>query len=117
MSTRRTPLVPIAVTASRLLSTELMLCADEAGTFIEIATRVPAARPHARRRPMVLIGFDVVRRVRNPFPSGGLVVLAGFQPAGVTLFPDAHRLGIPYVIGLPAAKPWLVGQLMHPPTC
>lgn len=105
---------PVAITASRWLQQELRQCEQHAGCEFAYTTNIPDGRRHGRRA-LVIIGFDLIARVRAPIRSRSHVIVATLDRADVAMFQHAHRIGAPYVIALPAARPWLVEQLLHPP--
>jgi hypothetical protein len=106
---------PVAITASTWLRQELGLCEQHAGCEFAYAGCIPDGRKNARRRPMVIIGADLVSRVRKPILCAGLVVVATLEPADTRAFVHADRIGAPYVIALPTARPWLADRILHPP--
>jgi hypothetical protein len=102
----------VAITASSLLRAELRACGQHAGRHIEYVESIQDGRKYARRRPMVIIGADLVARVRKPIHCG-LLVVATVGPCGGQTFGHASRVGAAYVIDLPSARAWLVDQLLH----
>lgn len=103
---------PMAVTGSRLLRAELGICEQHAGWDFAYTDSIPDGRKYAGRRPLIIIGSDLVARVRNPMPCGGFVVVAAVE-LNDRVFAHAGRIGAAYVIGLPHARDWLVDQLLH----
>jgi hypothetical protein len=103
----------VAITASRLLRAELRIVAQDSGNDFEYANSVPHGRRYANRRPMIIVGADLVARVRNPLACGGFVVVATAGPDSRRMFAHAGRIGAVYVIGLPGARSWLAHQLLH----
>lgn len=110
----RRPLIwaPIAVTGSRLLRAEPGICEQHAGWDFEYTESIPDGRKYANRRPLIIVGADLVARVRNPMRCGGFVVVATVD-LNERAFLHAGRIGAAYVIGLPHARGWLVDQLLH----
>jgi len=114
MSTYHSRRAPIAITASHWLREELQHCAKDAGCELEYSTSVPDARPYVGRRPMVILGFDVLTRIRKPIRSARLVVVATLDAPNPRAFHHAGRVHASHVISLPDARAWLVEQLLHP---
>ncbi len=104
---------PIAITASYWLRFELAHCEQHAGSNFEYTESIPDGRKYARRRPMIIIGSDLVARVRKPVHCGGLVVVATLDPNDRRTFLHAARIGAAYVISLPQARSWLAEQLLQ----
>lgn len=113
MSSRTRLWAPIAVTGSRLLRAELAICEQHAGCEIKYTESIPHSRKYANRRPLIIVGVDLVARVRNPLRCRGFVVVVALDPNNERAFPHAERIGAEYLIALPNARPWLVDQLLH----
>jgi hypothetical protein len=105
---------PVAITASTWLRQELRLCEQHAGCEFDYADSIPDGRKNVRRRPLVVIGADLVSWVRKPITCAGLVVVATLDPADTRAFVHADRIRAPYVIVLPTARPWLADRILHP---
>ncbi|MEV6812578.1 hypothetical protein [Micromonospora sp. NPDC051296] len=103
----------IAITGSRLLRDELRTVEQQAGYELEYADSVPAGRRHARHRPLIIIGTDLVARVRRPLSCRGLVVVASVNPPHTKVWGHAGRVGATYVIVLPTARLWLAHHLVR----
>jgi len=110
---KRVWLVSVVVTSSHWLRQELHQVEQQAGYEFEFTGSVPEGRRNARRRPMVIIGADLVGRVRNPFYCGGFVVVAALEVAGPQTFSHAARIHASYVIALPSGRDWLTDQLVR----
>jgi hypothetical protein len=104
-------LAPVAVTSSYWLRQDLHQVEQHAGYEFEFTGSVPDGRRNARRRPIVIIGADLVGRVRKPLYCGGIVVVATLDPDDRRTFRHAARIGALYVIVLPRARDWLIDQL------
>jgi hypothetical protein len=103
---------PIAITASYWLRFELAHCEQHAGCDFEYSDSIPDGRKYAHRCPMMIIGSDLVARVRNPLYCGGLVVVATLDPNDQRTFLHAGRIRAAYVISLPQARLWLAEKLL-----
>ena len=55
-----------AITASRLLRAELRVVEQGSGFDFEYTDSIPYGRKFARHRPMIIVGADLVARVRRP---------------------------------------------------
>jgi hypothetical protein len=106
-------LAPVAITGSHWLRQELHLVEQHAGCEFEFTGSVPDGRRNARRRPLILLGADLVGRVRKPIHCGGFVVVATLDPDDRRTFSHADRINAPYVIALPNARTWLAEQLLR----
>ncbi|MEV7628810.1 hypothetical protein [Actinoplanes sp. NPDC089786] len=106
-------LAPVVITASHWLGQELRQVEQHAGCEIEFTSSIPDGRRNARRRPIVILGADLVTRVRKPIYCGGFVVVAALDFAGPRTFGHAARISASYVIALPNAREWLVDQLLN----
>ncbi|MCW6003737.1 hypothetical protein K1W54_03970 [Micromonospora sp. CPCC 205371] len=103
----------LAITASRLLRAELRIVEQHTGWEFENTESISDGRRHASRRPLIIVGADLVARIRNPLSCGGFVVVATPNPDSTQTFAHAERIGASYVIVLPAARSWLAHQLVH----
>lgn len=103
----------IAITDSRLLRAELRSVEQQAGYDFEYADTVPQGRRYARYRPLIIVGSDLVARVRNPMSCRGLVVIASVNPPDKRILAHAGRIGATYVVVLPTACSWLTGHLLR----
>lgn len=113
MATKPRWQAPVTITNSHWLRQELHLVEQHAGHEFEFTGSVPDGRKNARRRPLVIIGTDLVARVRKPIHCGGLVVVATLDPHDRRTFSHADRINAPYVIALPNARTWLAEQLLR----
>ncbi|MFY1703024.1 hypothetical protein ACN28G_14975 [Micromonospora sp. WMMA1923] len=104
-------LPPIAITGSRLLRAELRAVEEQSGFDIEYADTVAAGRRYARHRPLIIVGTDLVARVRKPLTCRGLLVVASVNPLDTRVRVHSQRLGATYVIVLPTACSWLTHHL------
>ncbi|MFI7077153.1 hypothetical protein ACIBO1_07660 [Micromonospora sp. NPDC049903] len=111
MSARWLP--AIAITGSRLLRTELRTVEQQAGYEFEYADSIPAGRRNARLRPLIIIGTDLLARVRKPMICRGLVVVASVNPSTSRVWSHGTRAGATYVIVLPTAGSWLAHHLVR----
>lgn len=111
MVSKRVWLSSLVVTSSHWLRQELRQVEQQAGAEFEFTGSIPDGRRNARRRPMVIIGADLVSRVRNPFYCGGFVVVAALEVAGPRTFSHAARIHASYVIALPKGQDWLADHL------
>ena len=102
-----------AVTASRLLHAQLCVVEQHAGWDFEYTDSIPHARRFAHRRSMIIIGADLVARVRKPLSCGGAVVVATVDLTDRRMFAHAERIGAAYIIGVPQACPWLIDRLLQ----
>jgi hypothetical protein len=107
-------LAPIVITASHWLRQELRQVEQHAGCEFEFTSSIPDGRRNTRRRPIVILGADLVSRVRKPVYCGGFVVVAALDVAGPRTFSHAARISASYVIALPNAREWLVDKLLDP---
>ncbi|MGY3520174.1 hypothetical protein ACVMYR_28080 [Micromonospora sp. PTRAS2] len=107
------PFPVIAVTDSRLLRAELRTVEQQAGYEFEYADSVPQGRRYASRRPLIVIGSDLVTRFRNRLACRGIVVVASVNPPDARIWVHAERVGATYVIVLPTASSWLVHHLLR----
>ena len=104
---------PVALTAGRWMREHLDFCQLHAGTEFLITESVPDARRAGRRARLIVIGSDLAGRIRTPLTcSTGMIVLATVDPTDTTIFDQAVRIGAPYVVVFPAARPWLIGRLL-----
>ncbi|KXK59539.1 hypothetical protein AWW66_23650 [Micromonospora rosaria] len=103
----------IAITGSRLLRAELRTVEQQSGHDFEYADSVPAGRRYASRRPLIIIGSDLVARVRKPLSCRGIVVVATVNPPDARVWTHAGRVGATYVIVLPTACSWLAEHLLR----
>jgi len=113
MAVKRVWLAPVVITASHWLRQELHEVEQQAGCEVEFTGSIPDGRRNARRRPIVILGADLVGRVRNPFYCGGFVVVAALDVAGPRTFSHAARISASYVIALPSGRDWLADQLLR----
>jgi hypothetical protein len=102
-----------AITASRLLRAELGIVQQHAGWEFEYTQSIPYARRFARQRPMIIVGADLVARVRTPLACGGVVLVASTDFNDLRMFAHAGRIGAAYIVGLPTSSPWLVDLLLQ----
>ncbi|SCF23896.1 hypothetical protein GA0070558_1791, partial [Micromonospora haikouensis] len=65
------------------------------------------------RRPLIVIGSDLVARFRNRLACRGIVVVASVNPPDARVWVHAERVGATYVIVLPTASSWLVHHLLR----
>jgi secretion/DNA translocation related CpaE-like protein len=100
---------PLLVTADLEALDDLLRLAATAGTEVDVAHDVPAARTHWASAPLVLVGADIVDRLarsrlgRRP----GLVVLGrDLDDAGI--WQRAVEVGAEHVVFLPDAEAWVV---------
>jgi secretion/DNA translocation related CpaE-like protein len=103
---------PLVITADLEALDELLRLAAIAGTEVDVAHDLPAARPHWASAPLVVVGADLVERVarsrlgRRP----GLVVL-GHDLDDAGIWQRAVEVGAEHVVFLPDAEAWLVEAL------
>lgn len=107
-------LAPVVLTSSHWLRQELRQVERHAGCEFEFTSSIPDGRRNTRRRPVVILGADLVSRVRKPIYCGGFVVVAALDFAGPRTFSHAARISASYVIALPNAREWLVDKLLDP---
>ncbi|WP_431884080.1 hypothetical protein [Micromonospora gifhornensis] len=117
-TTRRRPTAsawfpPIAITGSRLLRAELQAVQRDAGCEFDYAASIPEGRRYATRRPLIIIGTDLVARVRRPLTCRGLVVIASVNPPDTRVWEPTGRVGATYFIVLPTARDWLAHHLLR----
>ena len=103
----------IAITGSRLLRTELRTVEQQAGYDLEYADTVPAGRRFARHRPLIIIGTDLLARVRRPLTCRGLVIVASVHSADKRIWPHAIRVGATWCVTLPTGGLWLAHHLVR----
>ena len=99
-----------AITASRLLRAELRVVEQATGWDFEYTDSIPCGRSLARNRPMIIVGADLVARVRKPLSCGGAVLVAT-DASDTRVFVHAARIAAAYLVVLPQGRPWLVDQL------
>jgi hypothetical protein len=103
-----------AVTGSRLLRAELHLVEQHAGWDFEYTPSIPYARRFAHHQPMIIIGADLVGRVRKPLVCGDIVLAAATDDTtDRRIFTHAARIGIAYIAFLPTSSPWLIDLLLQ----
>ncbi|MDG4834830.1 hypothetical protein O7627_36800 [Solwaraspora sp. WMMD1047] len=103
----------VAITSSHWIRQELHQVELHAGCEFEFTASVPDGRRNTGRRPIVILGADLVGRVRKPISCGGFVVVAALDVAGPRTFSHAARISASYVIALPSAREWLAYKLMR----
>ncbi|MEH1130372.1 hypothetical protein [Micromonospora sp. CPCC 206061] len=103
----------LAITASRPLRAELWIIEQHIGWVFEYNESILDGRRYASRRRLIIVGADLIARIRNPLSCGGFVVVATVNPDSPQMFTHAERVGASYVIVLPTARSWLVHQLLH----
>ncbi|WP_341716573.1 hypothetical protein QQG74_21580 [Micromonospora sp. FIMYZ51] len=103
----------VAITGSRLLRAELHAVEQDAGCEFDYADSVPDGRRYATRRPLIIIGADLLTRIRRPLTCRGLVIVATVNPPTDRLWEPAQRAGATYVIVLPTARGWLAHHLLR----
>ena len=113
MAGKRAWHAPVVITSSHWLRQELHQVERHAGCEFEFTGSIPDGRRNARRRPIVIIGSDLVGRVRKPLYCGGFVVVATLDFAGPRTFGHAARISASYVIALPNGRDWLADQLLR----
>jgi secretion/DNA translocation related CpaE-like protein len=109
------PKRPLVVTSDPGLLDDLLRVAGDTGVTVDVAPDPAAARRWYGPAPLVLVGVDSAPHcARAHLPRRRGVVLVGYhdgpQPPD---WPVADQLGADHIIGLPAAEPWLAGQLTH----
>jgi hypothetical protein len=102
-----------AITASRLLRAELRVVEQGSGWDFEYTDSIPDGRSLARHRPVIIVGADLVARVRRPLSCGGAVLLATVDVTDTRVFAHAARIAAAYLVVLPQGRPWLVDQLLQ----
>ena len=102
-----------AITASRLLRAELRVVEQGSGWDFEYTDSIPYGRRFARHRPMIIIGADLVARVRRPLSCSGAVLVATVDGTDTRVFAHAARIAAAYLVVLPQGCPWLVDQLLQ----
>jgi secretion/DNA translocation related CpaE-like protein len=102
----------LIVTSDPDLLDDVLRVAVRAGTEVEVAPDLPAARQRYSVAPLVLLGVDVLddrERLRVPPRHSVVIVSRGERDEG--LMELAAQLGIEHVISLPAASTWLAERL------
>ncbi|MCZ7423744.1 hypothetical protein O7605_29975 [Verrucosispora sp. WMMA2121] len=103
---------PVAITGSRLLRTELHAVEQQSGYEFDYADTVAQGRRHATRRPLIIIGADLIARTRRRLSCRGLVLVASVNPPDGHLVARGRRVGATYAIVLPTAAGWLAHHLL-----
>ena len=102
-----------AITASRPLRAQLRVVEQHCGWDFTYTHSIRRARTHAHHRPMIIIGADLVDRVRDPLSCRGVVLVAALDLADPRQFAHAERITAAYVVGLPQGCPWLIDMLLQ----
>jgi hypothetical protein len=113
MAGKRAWLAPVVISSSHWLLQELHQVQQHTGCEFVFTGSIPDGRRNARRRPMIIVGADLVGRIRIPLYCGGFVVVAALDVAGPRTFGHAARISASYVIALPSGRDWLADQLLR----
>ena len=115
MTSRSRPLwyPAIAVTASYWLRQEIEQVEQTSGCDIDVTDSLPDSRRNARRRPMIIIGVDLVGRVRKPLHCGGIVVVATLAADDRHAIDNATKINAPHIVALPHGRQWLAEKLLQ----
>ncbi len=115
MTSRSRPLwyPAIAITASSWIRQEVEQVEQQAGCDIDVMDSLPDSRRNARRRPMIIIGADLIGRVRKPLYCGGIVVVATLAPDDRRAIDHATRINAPHIVALPHGRQWLAEKLLQ----
>jgi hypothetical protein len=115
MTVARKPVwyAPLVITSSHWIRQELHQVEKQAGCEFEFTGSIPDGRRNARRRPIIVIGADLVVRIRKPLYCGGFVVVAALEIAGPRTYSHAARISASYVITLPNGREWLADRLLQ----
>jgi hypothetical protein len=87
-----------ALTASGLLRAELRSVEQHAGWEFQYTESIADARRFAHHRPIVIVGADLVARVRTPIACRGVVLVAATDVTDLQVFTHAERIGAAYVV-------------------
>ncbi|GAB3864262.1 hypothetical protein GCM10029963_74390 [Micromonospora andamanensis] len=104
---------PIAITGSRLLRTELHAVEQQSGYEFDYADTIAQGRRHATRRPLIIIGADLLARTRRRLSCRGLILVASVNPPDDHVAERGRRVGATYAIVLPTAAGWLAHHLLR----
>lgn len=102
-----------AITASLPLRSQLRVVEQHCGWDFAYTDSIRRARRCAHHRPMIIIGADLLYRVRDPLTCGGAVVVATLDLADTRIFEHAERIHAGYVVVLPQGCPWLIDMLLQ----
>jgi secretion/DNA translocation related CpaE-like protein len=106
---RRSPSRPLLVTSDPDLLDDLLRLAVRAGTEVEVAPDLPAARQRFATAPLVIFGVDVLDgpAISGLMPRGCLVIVcrAGQEDQA---WQWAHEAGAQHIASLPTASGWLI---------
>ncbi|WP_092544555.1 hypothetical protein [Actinoplanes derwentensis] len=62
---------------------------------------------------MIIIGTDLVGRVRKPFYCGGIVVVAALTSDDRRAIDHATRINAAHIVALPHGRQWLAEKLLQ----
>jgi hypothetical protein len=101
----------VVITGSRLLRDQLRLAEQHCGVDFDYHHRIPDGRRYAVRREAIILGGDLIARIRKPWRCRGVVLAATFGPWTAQMVAYAERAGALCVFDLPTGMPSLIDAI------